>query len=280
MRQSVMKCFFVWAMFFSVLVSVPAEQRFTVTATAGDDAIAFNMAAFKAGADTASKTFASVLKADLVRSGYFSMVSGGGQVGLSGACQSKGGQFQADCLVYKVASRERIMGTRYGPVAEAEVRRLAHKVADDMVYAVTGKKGMASGRIALVGTRSGSKELYVCDMDGGGMHQYTQDRSIVVGPTWSADGKRLVYSSYKLGYPNLFLLGQSKPISYYGGLNAGGAISPDGRSMALILSKDGNPELYVRDLGSGQLTRLTKTRTGNEASPCWSPDGKTDCLCF
>jgi len=41
----------------------------------------------------------------------------------------------------------------------------------------------------------------------------------------------------------------------------------------MILSKDGNPELYVKHLASGQLTRLTTTKGAGEASPSWSPDG-------
>ena len=40
------------------------------------------------------------------------------------------------------------------------------------------------------------------------------------------------------------------------------------------LSKDGNPELYVMDLESRRVTRLTRTRFAAEASPSWSPDGK------
>ena len=43
--------------------------------------------------------------------------------------------------------------------------------------------------------------------------------------------------------------------------------------MALILSKDGNPDLYVMDIHSKRLTRLTKTGHAAEASPSWSPDG-------
>ena len=37
---------------------------------------------------------------------------------------------------------------------------------------------------------------------------------------------------------------------------------------------DGNPELYIVELRSGRLTRLTKTRHAAEASPSWSPDGR------
>jgi TolB protein len=44
--------------------------------------------------------------------------------------------------------------------------------------------------------------------------------------------------------------------------------------MVLTLSKDGNPDLYVMDLRSRNLTRLTRTQHAAEASPTWSPDGR------
>jgi TolB protein len=132
---------------------------------------------------------------------------------------------------------------------------------------------MASGKIALVSSRTGRKELYICDMDGKNVKQVTNDRSIVVGPGWTPDGKNIIYTSYKRGYPNVYMTGRSRPLSSYGGLNASGAVSPDGKSLALILSRDGNPELYIKSLRTGFLKRLTRTRQGNEASPCWSPDG-------
>ena len=49
---------------------------------------------------------------------------------------------------------------------------------------------------------------------------------------------------------------------------------PDGREAALVLSKDGNPDIYIKDLFSNRLTRLTATKPAAEASPCWSPDGR------
>ena len=54
----------------------------------------------------------------------------------------------------------------------------------------------------------------------------------------------------------------------------GARIAPNGRQMALVLSKDGNPEIYVMNLADRRLTRLTKTRMASEASPAWSPDGR------
>ena len=43
---------------------------------------------------------------------------------------------------------------------------------------------------------------------------------------------------------------------------------------AIILSFQGNPELYTIELASGVWTRLTKTPNASEGCPSWSPDGR------
>ena len=93
----------------------------------------------------------------------------------------------------------------------------------------------------------------MCDADGANLRQVTQDRSIVVAPAWMPDGKNILYTSYKQGYPNIYRTGQRQAVSKFGGLNASAVVSPDGRKMAVILSKDGNPELYIQDVRSGTL---------------------------
>ncbi len=238
----------------------------------GQGKIGISLGSYRTGFDAASKTFLAVLKADLNRSGHFSVTSSGGALNVTGACQA-GSQMKADVHVYQVATRKKLLGKSYDAAASS-ARGLAHKVADEIVYAVTGKKGMASGKIAVVGNRTGRKELYITDMDGKNMRQITKDRSIVVGPRWTPDGKSLTYTSYKRGYPNVYMTGKGKPISSHGGLNASGAVSPDGKTLAVILSVSGNPELWLKSLRTGKLTkRLSSTQRGNEASPCWSPDG-------
>ncbi len=254
------------------LVSVAASAQRAIVEKSGSGKIAINLASYRTGGDTASRTFLSVLKADLNRSGYFTVTSSGGALNVAGSCVSGGGNMKAECQVYRVATRQRVLGKSY-KTTTADARGLAHRVADEILFAATGKKGMASGKIAVVVRKGRVKELAVYDMDGKNPQQITKDRSIVVGPGWSPDGKNIVYTSYKRGYPNVFLTGRGKPLSSHGGLNASGAISPDGKNMAVILSKDGNPELYIKSLRTGWTKRLTRTRRGNEASPCWSPDG-------
>ncbi|MGB0713455.1 MAG: Tol-Pal system protein TolB, partial [Gammaproteobacteria bacterium] len=63
-------------------------------------------------------------------------------------------------------------------------------------------------------------------------------------------------------------------IASYPGINGAPAWSPDGGKLALTLSKDGNPEIYVLDRASKRLSRITNSR-GIDTEPTWSPDGRT-----
>ena len=60
----------------------------------------------------------------------------------------------------------------------------------------------------------------------------------------------------------------------FSGLNGAPAWSPDGKSLALVLSKDGNPEIYTLDIASRQFRRITK-HFGIDTEPSWSRDGKS-----
>jgi TolB protein len=51
------------------------------------------------------------------------------------------------------------------------------------------------------------------------------------------------------------------------------AISPDGQTVAFASNRNGYWDIYLLDLGSGGITRLTDT-LAYEASPAWSPDNK------
>ena len=67
--------------------------------------------------------------------------------------------------------------------------------------------------------------------------------------------------------------GRPKKIASYPGMNTGATWSPDGSKIALTLSKDGSPDIYVINASDGSVvTRLTKDKA-IDTSPAWSPDG-------
>lgn len=165
-------------------------------------------------------------------------------------------------------------------------RSQAHALADDVVQAITGKPGIARTKIVFkveagkIKDRAQVSELYVADYDGGGAVQVTSDDTIVAAPAWGPGRKMLYYTSYRSRYPDIYShdlqSGERKAIARYPGLNTSAAVSPDGSKVAMILSKGGNPDLYVANADGTGLVQLTKTREG-ESSPCWSPDGRTIC---
>ncbi len=229
------------------------------------------------GAGAPEREFVKVLKADLTRSGWFSVVAGKtATVLVGGKVSSVGGQLSATCDVRNGATGKRYF-SRVFTRQPGEARQLAHVVADAIVEAVKGVRGIASTRIVLIGSANAKKDIFVCDADGGGMLQLTRDGAPCLSPTWSPDADQLFYTSFYRGFPDVYRVqlstGKRNRVASYPGINAGADVSPDGGFLALALSKDGNPELYVMDLRSGELSRLTKTRYAAEASPSWSPDG-------
>jgi len=243
---------------------------------AGGDKASVDFSGLSVSADGPARVFAQVLRADLLRSGWFTASAPGrGEIRLLGSLGGGSG-LEARVEALNTATGRRIFGKSYS-VSAAEARRLAHVVADEIVQAATGRPGFAASRLALIGRRGGAKELFVCDADGANLVQVTRDNSISLYPRWSPDRSRIVYTSYVKRFPDVLMIelatGARTRIAGYPGLNAGGALSPDGRFSALVLSRDGNPEIYVKRLADGALTRVTNTPRAAEASPSWSPDG-------
>jgi TolB protein len=162
----------------------------------------------------------------------------------------------------------------------ASLRRQVHAFADDFVQAL-GRKGIAQTKIAFKGeTGGGNGEVCIADFDGFSAQDVTHDNTIVAAPSWVPGHLALCYTSYKLGHPDIFYqdlsTGARKSIAHYGGSNISPAVSPDGKKVAMILSKDGWTDLYVSELDGSGLKRLTKSPQ-DESSPCWSPNGEWIC---
>lgn len=245
-----------------------------VVSKSGGAKISLDLAGFSASG-AAGSVFRQTLESDLRRSGWF-VFSRPATYGITGQCADRGGSLSAQCQVASLAQSQVVLNKAYADTP-ANARHLAHKVADEIIMAIKGFRGICSGRIVMVGNRTGNKEVYLCDFDGGGLRQVTTDRSISLAPYWSASGTHIAYTSFRRGYPDIYLVdlrsGARNCIADYPGINMAGGLSPRGNEALMILSKDGNPEVYMKDLGSGRLTRLTHTPRAGEASPVWSPDG-------
>ena len=147
-------------------------------------------------------------------------------------------------------------------------------LSDDLIYAVTGRPGLASSRITFVSDVSGNKQIYVCDLDGGNVEQITREPYGAAAPTVSADASLMAYMSYRSGFSVVQVLdlggGREQAFSETSGGSTGPAFSPDGRFLSMTLGFVGTPELFVTELGTGRTVCLTET-TGVPCSPTWHP---------
>ena len=265
-----------------------AIPEFTVT-TGIDPAGGGKLIATVAGADLTFSGLFSVVAATgaipannpaALRQSWTEFAAAGAHAGLHGLLALRGAGAEVEMRLYDLTSPDhRLIGTKKFELPVSQLRRLGHKVADEVVLQFTGEPGIADTKIAyVVGSVGSVKEIVMADYDGAASTPVTRNGSINLSPVWSPDARSLAFTSFKQGYPDLyrafpFERRPEQAVAAFQGVNIAPAFSPDGRSLAMTLSKDGNPEIYVLTLASGAMRRLTR-HAGIDSEPSWSPNGR------
>jgi TolB protein len=157
-----------------------------------------------------------------------------------------------------------------------DLRRGAHELADDIVFALTGEPGIATSRLAFVSDVTGRPEIYVCEADGRERRRVTYDGALAAHPSIDRTGSLLTYTSHRGAQAEVFALdlmgGARRRLTAAGGGNHGACISPDGRQLALTMAAEGWPSIVVMGLDGSSPRRMTRPGWVPSA-PAWSPDG-------
>jgi TolB protein len=129
-------------------------------------------------------------------------------------------------------------------------------------------------KVALILSKSGSPNLYVCDMDGSNLKQLTHTKDDDSSPTWSADSREICFVC-RHGRAILEKVsidgGEATPVrvsGVYGNLTSPDW-SPDGSKIAFT-SGSGNFSICVMPSEGGEAEKLV---AGED--PCWAPNSRT-----
>jgi TolB protein len=226
--------------------------------------------------------------AEALRQTWNNFAAAGAHAGVHGLLTIRGERVEAEVRLYDLTSPDqRLIASRKFDGAAPQPptpgsdwrRRLAHKIADEIVLQFTGERGIADTKISYVVGPAGAKEIVVADYDGVGTNHVTRNGSINLSPVWSPDARSIAFTSFMNGYPDLFRLFPFEPrrgvqtLSSFHGINSSPSWSPDGQFLALTLSKDGNPEVYILTVATGALQRITR-HASIDTEPTWSPTGQ------
>ena len=289
-------------------LSIPnAQAELVIEITKGMKAavpIAVVPFSWQSSSGQSATDFASVIQADLTRSGFFKTLveedmltkptlvenvryrnwkALGQDYLLIGQVEEIAGKYQVQFRLLDVYKGAQLEGQQWVSIPENGLRKIAHQISDMVYEKLTGKKGIFSSRISYItvitkANRKKSHKLNVADADGYNEQSIYTSSEPLMSPAWSADGKKIAYVSFENKRSEIYIqtlvTGKRTKVPSFKGSNSSPAFSPDGTKLALVLSKDGSPDVYVFNFNDRSFLKVTKSYA-KDTEPSWSPDGKS-----
>ena len=255
------------------------------------------------GEKTFGENIASVVAADLERSGLFSPIDKNAfiqtgeslnvlprfgdwriinaQALVQGRVEmTVDGRLRVEFRLWDVLSEKQMVGQAYFTVP-SNWRRVAHIVSDAIYKRITGEDGYFDTRIVYI-AESGPKtervkRLAIMDQDGENHRFLTSGTDLVLTPRFSPTLQEITYMSYYKGVPRVYIFnidsGRQEVLGDFPGMTFAPRFSADGKSVIFSMTKSGNTEIYTLDLATRKVRQLTR-HSGIDTSPSFSPDGK------
>jgi formylglycine-generating enzyme required for sulfatase activity len=136
----------------------------------------------------------------------------------------------------------------------------------------SGKIDLASlkGTIVFVSDHGGAMKIWSMRASGQGARQLTQGTDPDADPRFAPDGKRILYTTLRGGFPEIWLMNRHRSEPKFITNGSQGNWAPDGKSIVFIRDN----QTYLRELASGQERLVTPKNWERCGVPAFSPDGR------
>lgn len=132
--------------------------------------------------------------------------------------------------------------------------------------------------IAFNSRMAGTADIYLVDLEGKNLRQLTRSASHDLYPSWSPDGKSIVYQSGENNLQNLSIVNVESekvtPLTNDSCNNWGPVWSPVNDWIVFYSDCDGERNIYKIRADGSDRTQLTFGSGSYSWFPSWSPDGK------
>ncbi len=277
-----------------LMLAAPVEAALNIEIIgAGERQIPVAVVPF-AGEEKLPVSISSVVSADLARTGLFRLVDPAGKaphqpaevnysewggveaITIGNVMAQANNRLEVQFRLLDSVKQVELVGQAVAG-KDAQLRNIAHRIADMIYEKLTGVPGVFSTRIVYVNRHKGKFKLIVSDSDGLGEQVILQSDEPIMSPAWSPDGSHLAYVSFELGHASVFVqslvTGQRMVVANFPGSNSAPAWSPDGTQLAVVLTRDGSSQIYLCKPDGSGLRRLTHGDAIN-TEPNFSPDGQ------
>ena len=156
----------------------------------------------------------------------------------------------AELRVFETFSGKFVFGNAYSGVTAQEVPNVADRFCDDLMFALTGGRGFFSSSMAFVKGDGQKRDVWVVRPTGRDLRQVTNLPGTALSPSWSPDGRYIVFShrddrTYALGVWDR-LANKVTRIRFPGNTVIGPCFLPDNR-VAVSLSTSRYPDIFLLD---------------------------------
>ncbi|MBW1864687.1 MAG: PD40 domain-containing protein, partial [Deltaproteobacteria bacterium] len=199
----------------------------------------------------------------------------GAELLITGGILEKDGLMVTELRLFDTIKGKLMVGKRYKGGSD-DTLRMIRRFCGEVMYHLTGHRGVFDSKIAFLSSLAGKKEIYISEFDGQNPKQFTRHENITLFPAWSSDGKWMAYTSYAKNQPDLYIrnLTENRVATLdKQGIQITPAWVPGKFELAATLSFSGDQEIYLLTGGGKIIKRLTNSR-GIDVEPTWSPAGK------